>query len=323
MSFKKPMFHLERVLFYGKKILDVVPGHKAPNFLGKVINLPIGVRLAQGFDKPAFCIFSPINSAITVGLKAAGGITVAGAYTLSVAGGDRVTTGFTQPDVPRTIRVVSNHAGMGTNTYAGATVLIEGLNSYGETIKENIPLNGTGAKNSIRAFSKVNAITYPARDSSGATITVTVGGALGLPHKVDGAAKLMMISRKASAAVGWTQETLPATTDLGSAYGPINQGLKTTDLTFTITDTKLVGTFPAAPFIGEFMDADGITEHVTITVISDDATTTTFTMVRGLHGETAQVHSQGVNFAWRPGNTITPAITTDDRLGLVYFTQEL
>jgi hypothetical protein len=40
--------------------------------------------------------------------------------------------------------------------------------------------------------------------------------------------------------------------------------------------------------------------------------------VRGVHGSTARTRLRGATLAWRPGMTISPAITANDRLRLVY-----
>lgn len=101
------------------------------------------------------------------------------------AAADVVTTGFTQPSVPRTITAT---AGGGTSTDIGAIqVTIEGTNYADEAISEELAAfsaNTPATKESTKAFKTVTKVTIPAHDGTGATTAIGFGEKLGLPYKL-------------------------------------------------------------------------------------------------------------------------------------------
>lgn len=87
-----------------------------------------------------------------------------------------VTTGFTQPDVPRNLTVTGNGAAVAGN------VVIVGTNQAGETITETIVAAGTATVVGNKAFATVTSVTFPAYVSAGTErIRVGTGAKLGLP----------------------------------------------------------------------------------------------------------------------------------------------
>lgn len=98
-----------------------------------------------------------------------------------------ITTGITNPDVPRTVTVKGNQSGVAGN------VVIHGTNAAGETITDTIALNGASEVEGIKAFKTVTQIDLPVEVNAG-TDTVSIGRAkkLGLPHIVDNAALLLV-----------------------------------------------------------------------------------------------------------------------------------
>ncbi len=104
------------------------------------------------------------------------------AVTLTSAEQD-VTTAITNPDVPRTVTVKGNAAGITGN------VVITGTNIEDEVITDTIALNGTAEVEGVKAFRTVTSIRLPAETHVG-TDTVSVGMAkkFGIPHIVRNAA---------------------------------------------------------------------------------------------------------------------------------------
>ena len=87
-----------------------------------------------------------------------------------------VTTGFTQPDVPRNLTVTGNAAAVAGN------VVIVGTNQAGEVITETIVAAGTATVVGNKAFATVTSVTFPAYVSAGTErIRVGTGAKLGLP----------------------------------------------------------------------------------------------------------------------------------------------
>ena len=98
------------------------------------------------------------------------------ATTLAELTATLITTGITQPDVPRVVLVKGNAAGI------AGTVLIEGSDSNGTTISETLTLSGTAAVVGTLAFAHIRRITLPIRTASGNTVSVGTGNVLGLWH---------------------------------------------------------------------------------------------------------------------------------------------
>jgi hypothetical protein len=87
-----------------------------------------------------------------------------------------VTTGITQPDVPRNVTVTGNGAAVAGN------VVITGTNAVGEVITETIAAAGAATVVGNKAFASVTSILLPAYAVANTErIRVGTGAKLGLP----------------------------------------------------------------------------------------------------------------------------------------------
>jgi len=91
-----------------------------------------------------------------------------------------ITEGITQPDVPRSVKIKGNAAGI------TGDVVITGTNVAGEVISETIALNGDTEVLGNKAFKTITSIQLPVETNAG-TDTVSVGTAnkLGLPYLLE------------------------------------------------------------------------------------------------------------------------------------------
>ncbi|MBI5951899.1 MAG: hypothetical protein HY865_09595 [Chloroflexi bacterium] len=98
-----------------------------------------------------------------------------------------VTTGITNPDVPRVVTVKGNASGITGN------VVITGTNAAGDVITDTIALNGATEVAGAKAFDTVTQIDLPVETHAG-TDTVSIGRAdvFGLPHIVYNALMLLV-----------------------------------------------------------------------------------------------------------------------------------
>lgn len=95
-----------------------------------------------------------------------------------------VTTGITQPSVPRNITAT---AGGTAGDVKAIQVIIAGTNFNGDAITETLPaftVNTTGDVAGTKAFKTITSITIPAHDGNGATTAIGFGEVLGLPDKL-------------------------------------------------------------------------------------------------------------------------------------------
>lgn len=104
------------------------------------------------------------------------------AVTLPTSGTTNTTTGFTNPDVPRTVRLKGNQA-----TVQGLVVTINGTDIQGNQISENVTMGGdyTVATDSMRAFKTVTSMVFPTRGGASDSISAGPGAALGLDAYCD------------------------------------------------------------------------------------------------------------------------------------------
>jgi hypothetical protein len=109
---------------------------------------------------------------------AASNTAVHAAITLAGGAVTEVTTGITNPDVPRAIRIKGNAEGIAGN------VVIEGTNELDEAITETIVAADAGAVDGAKAFKTVSKITVPARTTADDTISIGYNDVLGLPYKL-------------------------------------------------------------------------------------------------------------------------------------------
>lgn len=95
-----------------------------------------------------------------------------------------ITTGITQPDVPRNITAT---AGGTSGDVKAIQVIIAGTNAEGVAITETLPaftVNTTGTVTGSKAFKTITSITIPAHDGTGATTAIGTGSKLGLGDRL-------------------------------------------------------------------------------------------------------------------------------------------
>lgn len=115
-----------------------------------------------------------------------------------------ITTGFTNPSVPRNLIAV---AGGTAGDVKAIQVIVDGTDFAGNAISETLPaftVNTPGTVTGSKAFKTVTAMTIPAHDGTGATTSLGFGEKLGLPDKLTSNTVLM-------ASLGGTKEATPPT----------------------------------------------------------------------------------------------------------------
>lgn len=113
---------------------------------------------------------------IALGSPAAPSATaVHAAITLSNGAAQDITTGITNPDVPRNVTIKGNAAN------EAGDVVITGTNRNGDVITETIALNEANEVVGNKAFKTVTNIHVPARTTAGDTVSIGRGAKIGLP----------------------------------------------------------------------------------------------------------------------------------------------
>lgn len=105
------------------------------------------------------------------------------AATNGAAAAQTITTGITNPDVPRAL--VLTVGGTASNVQAG-TVIVTGMNQEGKTITDSfvVPIGGTGTYNGIKAFLYVTSVFIPGQVGTGATFAIGTTNKLGINHRL-------------------------------------------------------------------------------------------------------------------------------------------
>lgn len=100
------------------------------------------------------------------------------ATTTGSAAKQTITTGITNPDVPRVLSIT-----IGGSGFTNDSILINGANVEGKPITDTLAYTGTGLVTGSLVFKRVTSVVIPA--SSGASMTLTVGttNKLGLNHR--------------------------------------------------------------------------------------------------------------------------------------------
>lgn len=108
--------------------------------------------------------------------------TVVSGASLAAAGGT-ISTGITNPDVPRVISITPTGT---TADIAAGVVEVHGTNVEGKTISEEFTLtaNQSTTVTGTKAFKEVTSIDYPPQDGASATLDVGYGDALGVNHRL-------------------------------------------------------------------------------------------------------------------------------------------
>lgn len=100
--------------------------------------------------------------------------------------GEYVVSGITSPTVPRNVTILANEADMNTAAY------IIGTDMAGAALVEAITMAGIATIAGAKAFKTVAGIVYPVQKDAGETLGVGWGVKLGLPHKLDSAARVLV-----------------------------------------------------------------------------------------------------------------------------------
>jgi len=102
---------------------------------------------------------------------------------LPASGTTVVTTGITNPDVPRTVRLKGN----ATTTQGLTPVVVVGTDWKDQPLTENVTMGGAFATptDTLNAFKTVTSITVPTRGASSDTISFGFGPSLGLGSYCD------------------------------------------------------------------------------------------------------------------------------------------
>ena len=139
--------------------------------------------------------------------------------TLPTTGTTAVTTGITNPDVPRVLSIKGNAAGI------AAKVTIVGLDINGFLQSETITASGSSAVVGKKAFSVVNSITVGARTTAGDAISVGTTAALGLARPIDADTDFKIVTvdgvAEAAAAINSANDTVTVTTAFNGAKNTI------------------------------------------------------------------------------------------------------
>lgn len=180
------------------------------------------------------------------------------AATATVVAGRTITSGITQPDVPRNLTIT---AGGTAADIAAGDVVITGTNVEGKTIVERFTMsdNLAGSVTGNFAFKNISSIVFPAADGTGATISVGTGSKLGLNHRlipgkssivvvqdnaIDGNAPVVQAAPSASTVHGNTVElntVTPSTAPDGSTFLTILYWYHNVQVA-TVDDSPVYGT---------------------------------------------------------------------------------
>lgn len=99
-------------------------------------------------------------------------------------GAQTITTGITNPEVPRNITAT---AGGTAGDIKAISVIVNGTDFAGVAIADTLPaftVNTAGTVQGTKAFKTVTSIVIPAHDGTGATTAIGRGDKLGLPFKL-------------------------------------------------------------------------------------------------------------------------------------------
>jgi len=147
----------------------------------------LGTLIMGGAVIPAVGTLSTVNTLrynVSPAVKSATATHAALALTVGAQAG--VTTGITQPDVPRTITIKGNVSGITGN------VVIHGTDIAGTVVTDTIALNGATEVLGVVAFASVTAIDFPAETHSGTdTVSIGRGAGIGFPSVINNTADVI------------------------------------------------------------------------------------------------------------------------------------
>src|ERR1035437_889569 len=90
-----------------------------------------------------------------------------------------ITTGITNPDVPRVLAVTIGGTGM-----SAGNIIITGVNVEGKTITDTIAYTGAAQVLGVLVFKRVTSVNLSANLGASATVTVDTQNKLGLNHRL-------------------------------------------------------------------------------------------------------------------------------------------
>lgn len=114
---------------------------------------------------------------------AAGTTTAVLAATAGASAAQTVTSGITNPDVPRALSVTVGGSAGGVQQ---GSVIVTGTNVEGKVITESfvVALGFTGTINGVKAFKTVTSVLIPAQLGASATFAVGTRNILGVRHRL-------------------------------------------------------------------------------------------------------------------------------------------
>lgn len=137
--------------------------------------------VATDLQRPAVATVAAVHAAIT------------GSASVTTV----VTTGFTNPDVPRNLAITP--AGT-TADVAAMSITVTGTNVEGKVITEDFAFaaNASTATVGNKAFKTVTSVSIPAQDGAGATFSIDTGSKLGIGMRNIASMPIKVLTRSAA-----------------------------------------------------------------------------------------------------------------------------
>lgn len=117
------------------------------------------------------------------------------AATALTAEAQDITTGITQPKVPRVLSIT------GVSGLTGKNVVITGTDFAGAALTDTIALNGATTVAGTKAFATVTKITLPVKTGEADTVSVGLADAFGIPYKLDHDTVIKILNNKVATTV--------------------------------------------------------------------------------------------------------------------------
>lgn len=150
-------------------------------------NVQLGTMLMGGAVIPtvgSLTVSNTLKYTVAPAVKSATATHAALALTIGAQTG--VTTGITQPDVPRTMTIKGNAAGIAGN------VVIHGTNIAGAVVSDTIALNAATEVLGVVAFATITSIDFPAYTNGGTdTVSIGRGAGIGFPSIINNAGDVL------------------------------------------------------------------------------------------------------------------------------------
>lgn len=114
---------------------------------------------------------------------AAGSTTAVYGPTATATSAQTITSGFTQPDVPRALSIT---VGGTASSVEDSSIIVTGTNIEGKTITESFITTGgsAGTINGSKAFMTVTQLYIPAQRGTAATVAIGTQNKLGVNHRL-------------------------------------------------------------------------------------------------------------------------------------------